>query len=218
VDFVFLKIRAILSDLFDIEADNLLPTSNLVDDLGLDSLDLVELMMYCEDEFNINIADDAVSGLERIEDICLYVQEYYPVQVAQMDLPDGRSAKPNLKEYDEDAILTSYVWRYYNSQMTSFEHKAGGEILRSMKAESYAKGDAEKLEKLKIRFGLNKDPEVTRALNVGYEEYRKQVRVRLLNERSTEIFINRCPECNRIVRTPNAKQCLWCGCSWRRSD
>jgi uncharacterized OB-fold protein len=34
---------------------------------------------------------------------------------------------------------------------------------------------------------------------------------RLLREHANEIVINRCPACGRIVATPKARQCLWCG-------
>jgi hypothetical protein len=38
---------------------------------------------------------------------------------------------------------------------------------------------------------------------------------RVFSQHLGEMEINRCPACNRIVRTPLARQCLWCGHTWR---
>jgi hypothetical protein len=40
---------------------------------------------------------------------------------------------------------------------------------------------------------------------------------RLLQDPATQTLINRCPRCHRIVRTPSAKQCLWCKHDWHGS-
>ena len=219
MDLVFLKIRAIFSDFLDIDQHKILSESNLVDDLGLDSLDLVELIFFCEDEFKVEFADNAaVAEFKTIKDICLYVRQNFAIEISQLELTEERSNQSNPKEYDENTILTSYIWRYYIPLMTSFERKVGGQLLRLQKAEAGAKGDLMRLEKLKNRYGWVNDPLVIRALEVGYEEYRDQVRIRLLREHSNDIFINRCPECKRIVQTPQARQCLWCGYSWHLSN
>ena len=41
---------------------------------------------------------------------------------------------------------------------------------------------------------------------------------RLLADHREEIVVNRCPRCRRIVRTPKAKLCLWCGYSWHHGE
>jgi hypothetical protein len=38
----------------------------------------------------------------------------------------------------------------------------------------------------------------------------------LTDAEGDKIFVNRCPGCNRLVRTPKAKLCLWCGNNWRQ--
>lgn len=51
------KVIAILADQFDAEEDSLTPETSIVDDLGADSLDVVDLLMTIEDQFEIEIPD-----------------------------------------------------------------------------------------------------------------------------------------------------------------
>ena len=52
---VFEKVKAILSEQFDVEEDTITMESNIAEDLGADSLDVVDLLMSIEDEFEIEI-------------------------------------------------------------------------------------------------------------------------------------------------------------------
>ena len=49
------KVKEILSTQFDVDADSITPDTDIVDDLGADSLDLVDMLMSLEDEFNIGV-------------------------------------------------------------------------------------------------------------------------------------------------------------------
>ena len=55
------KIKAILSNQFDVDADSITVDTDLVDDLGADSLDLVDMLMSLEDEFNIGEVPDEIA-------------------------------------------------------------------------------------------------------------------------------------------------------------
>lgn len=46
-------------------------------------------------------------------------------------------------------------------------------------------------------------------------EFRRRVVERILREHATEVYLNRCPKCDGLCRTPRAKQCMRCGHSWR---
>jgi hypothetical protein len=64
------------------------------------------------------------------------------------------------------------------------------------------------------RWAQTDDPAINAALRDGADVFRRQVRDRLLDIHADQVFINRCPVCQRIVRTPEARLCLWCGPTW----
>ena len=110
--------------------------------------------------------------------------------------------------YDETKVLTDYVWWNYRSLMTDFERLVGNAIIGRLKA------DAAKSKRLAAilhrRWARTGDPDVESALAGGAEAFRQRVADRVMTEHRDEVDLNRCPECNRIPRTPRAKQCLWC--------
>lgn len=71
----FEKVREILCDQLDLEEDQVEMESNIIDDLGADSLDIVDLVMTLEDEFDTEISDDAVEELKTVEDIVKYIDD-----------------------------------------------------------------------------------------------------------------------------------------------
>ncbi len=119
------------------------------------------------------------------------------------------------REYRDDEILTNYVWNNYQHLFTRLEQLGGKAVLSEDKA-STASSPA-MAEMLRNRWGAENDPKVLDALSDGVENFRVRVRDRVLREQSHQVFINRCPSCKRIVRTPRAKQCLWCGQAWHET-
>ena len=115
-------------------------------------------------------------------------------------------------EYDEDSVLTRYICNHYQHLMSDFELKMMRVISTLMKAETASSPEITRMTLEK--WGLIDDAEINDALANGYEAYRRQVRDRILKDHKQEVFVNRCPQCNHIVRTPEAKLCLWCGHSW----
>lgn len=67
------KIIELISEKLSKNKDEIKMESRLVEDLGADSLDFVELIMAFEDEFNITLPDDDVSKLKTIGDIVNYI-------------------------------------------------------------------------------------------------------------------------------------------------
>jgi hypothetical protein len=57
--------------------------------------------------------------------------------------------------------------------------------------------------------------EIKSLLSDGMVELRNNLAVKLLNNYKDEIYKNCCPSCEKLPMTPLAKQCLWCGYSWR---
>ena len=73
---IFEKVRKIICDQFDLEEDDVTPETLLEDDLEADSLDLVDLVMSFEDEFQIEVPDEDVENIKTLGDIVKYIEEH----------------------------------------------------------------------------------------------------------------------------------------------
>lgn len=71
---VFEKIRAILCEQLDVEESEVTMDSNIAEDLGADSLDVVDLIMSIEDEFEIEVPDDQIEGIKTVADVVNYIE------------------------------------------------------------------------------------------------------------------------------------------------
>ena len=69
------KIQNILAQQFEVSADSISTDTNIVDDLGADSLDVVELIMSIEDEFGVSISDEEAANLVTVQRIVDYVEK-----------------------------------------------------------------------------------------------------------------------------------------------
>ena len=67
------KVASIVGDQLGVDRAALVPEANLLDDLGADSLDVVELVMALEEDFSIEVPDDDVENIRTIQDIVSYV-------------------------------------------------------------------------------------------------------------------------------------------------
>ncbi len=72
---VFEKVRSIIMDQLDVEEDKVTLDAVIQDDLGADSLDIVDLVMSFEEEFDIEIPDDQVENIKTVGDIVKYIEE-----------------------------------------------------------------------------------------------------------------------------------------------
>lgn len=70
------KIKAILSNQFDVEESTLELTTRLDEDLGADSLDVVDLLMSLEDEFDVEIQDEDIEKIRSVGDLVAYIEEH----------------------------------------------------------------------------------------------------------------------------------------------
>ena len=71
----FDRVKKIVVDQLGVEADEVQMNSTFVDDLGADSLDIVELIMAFEEEFNIEIPDEKAEKIKTVEDVVKYIDE-----------------------------------------------------------------------------------------------------------------------------------------------
>ncbi len=73
---VFDRIKEILAEQLDAEADTMTMESDIAADLGADSLDVVELLMSIEDEFDVEIPDEAIESIKTIGDLVKYIEAH----------------------------------------------------------------------------------------------------------------------------------------------
>ncbi len=69
------KVIKLISDATKIDASKITLETSFVDDLNLDSLDIVELMMKMEDEFGVEIPEEDAEGLKTVKDIVTYLEK-----------------------------------------------------------------------------------------------------------------------------------------------
>ena len=72
---VFEKVRSILMKQLDLNEDQIHMDSVINDDLGADSLDVVDLVMNLEDEFDTEIPDEAIEGIRTVGDVVHFIEE-----------------------------------------------------------------------------------------------------------------------------------------------
>ncbi len=65
---ILAKVKEITADHLGHDADKITPEKSFIDDLGADSLDTVELVMMFEEEFGVEVADDAAEKITTVED------------------------------------------------------------------------------------------------------------------------------------------------------
>ena len=71
---VFEKVKAILVDQLDVNEDSIALESSITDDLGADSLDVVDLVMSLEEEFDVEIPDEEIESIKTVEDIVRFIE------------------------------------------------------------------------------------------------------------------------------------------------
>lgn len=70
------KVKQIIAEQLCISTDDIADDANVVEDLGADSLDIVELLMTFEDEFKVSIPDEKLEELKTIPQIVKVIDEY----------------------------------------------------------------------------------------------------------------------------------------------
>lgn len=69
------KVKEMLANQLNIEVDKITEGSKIVEDLGADSLDMIEMLMALEEEFGLSIPDDKAEGLKTVGDITKFIDE-----------------------------------------------------------------------------------------------------------------------------------------------
>ena len=75
-DELAVKIRLLVAEQLGVEPNQVTPQASILDDLGADSLDVVELVMTIEENFDIEIPDEAIEAMRTIGDVESYVAQH----------------------------------------------------------------------------------------------------------------------------------------------
>ena len=69
------KVKKIISEQLDVELEKITLDTRLMDDLKADSMDLVEMVMAFEEEFNISIPDEDAEKMVKVSDVIAYLEK-----------------------------------------------------------------------------------------------------------------------------------------------
>ena len=72
---VFEKVRSILCDQLDVNEEDVTMESSIAEDLGADSLDVVDLIMSLEDEFDLEVPDEQVENVKTVGDLVKFIEQ-----------------------------------------------------------------------------------------------------------------------------------------------
>ena len=70
------KVKKIIAEKLSVDMEEVVPEASFVDDLGADSLDLVELIMSMEEEFDIDISDEDAEQIATVKDAIAYINSH----------------------------------------------------------------------------------------------------------------------------------------------
>ena len=71
---VFEKLKEILAEQLDVDSDSITKDSMLIEDLGADSLDAIDIVMSVEDEFKIEVPGEIIEKIETVGDMLNYIE------------------------------------------------------------------------------------------------------------------------------------------------
>jgi hypothetical protein len=110
-----------------------------------------------------------------------------------------------------DNSTAKYIFDYFSRFMTETEQLA----LKHYNTSVNFKGKLEEIKKNLLEKGwLSDNNEVLAFLANGFEDFQLNTAARILRENPTGIYFNNCPQCGKLARTPQAKQCRFCGHNW----
>jgi acyl carrier protein len=70
------KVREIISEQLGVSVDQVTPEASFIEDLGADSLDIVELVMALEEEYGMEISDEDAEKIRTVRDVVNYIQTH----------------------------------------------------------------------------------------------------------------------------------------------
>jgi acyl carrier protein len=71
----FEKVAALIAEKFEMPVENITRDTSIIDDLGADSLDIVDMLMMLEEQYNLSIPDDVAQEMTTVGDVVDYIEE-----------------------------------------------------------------------------------------------------------------------------------------------
>jgi len=75
-DLIATKVREKIAEQLGVAADEVTPDSSFIEDLGADSLDIVEMVMALEEEFGIEISDEDAEKIRTVKDVVAFIEAH----------------------------------------------------------------------------------------------------------------------------------------------
>jgi len=117
--------------------------------------------------------------------------------------------------------LVSYVMSYYLQLMDATERRAYKHLtgtLKSTMGRSDLTAQQEARNDLQFSHWLTDDPAALQLASEGWQVFLERTAKRIFAEHEKDIYLNLCPRCGELTRTPTARQCRFCRNDWHQSS
>lgn len=119
-------------------------------------------------------------------------------------------------QYDEQEVIEDMVVRYYSNLLTPFERDVYGAFWLRRRTQIQTSHPESERDTRRI-WGTLDNPQIEAILERAYDEFIRKAVARVMREDADKLFLNKCPKCQRVARTPKAKQCRWYLHDWHES-
>lgn len=116
-----------------------------------------------------------------------------------------------------DKEASSYVVKYYSSLLSANERLAIRHTMSTYKLGDKGYSNPNVLKIYREKGWLTSDQKVLELLKDGYDKFEFKIAQRILDEYPNRVFLNKCPQCKKLARTPYARQCRYCMYNWHDS-
>jgi len=104
----------------------------------------------------------------------------------------------------------NYIITYFGNLMTAHE-----KLALKHHVHTYKTSDDPKMSRILTDKGwIRTEPEILDFLKDGYDEFELNIAKRIMTENPEKVFLNNCSKCDKLARTPYARQCRHCGHNW----
>ena len=114
-----------------------------------------------------------------------------------------------------DKETARYIINYFSHLLSSAERMAIKHTTSTYKMAHSTVENPNLTKFFQEKGWLTSDQSVLDLLKDGYDNFELKVADRILSENPDKVFLNNCPKCLKLARTPRASQCRHCGYSWR---